>query len=129
MFTRTQLLQLINRKRELDVEFDGLSAAYDSYNIDKKTKVKEIKENQKIREVREREYIDRQMLRFGNIVDLDNLEISGPSAQVMELTNKFTKTEKKSIKMIEDAETEFDNTQRDLTSQMKNNTTLLNLIR
>lgn len=45
MFTRTQLLQLINRKRELDVEFDGLSAAYDSYNIDKKTKVKEIKEN------------------------------------------------------------------------------------
>ena len=129
MFTRTQLLQLINRKRELDVEFDGLSAAYDSYNIDKKTKVKEIKENQKIREVREREYIDRQMLRFGNIVDLDNLEISGPSAQVMELTNKFTKTEKKSIKMIEDAETEFDNTQRDLTSQMKNNTNLLNLIR
>lgn len=47
----------------------------------------------------------------------------------MELTNKFTKTEKKSIKMIEDAETEFDNTQRDLTSQMKNNTNLLNLIR
>ena len=50
------------------------------------------------------------MLRFGNIVDLDNLEISGPSAQVMELTNKFVKTEKKSIKMIEDAETDFDNT-------------------
>jgi uncharacterized membrane-anchored protein YhcB (DUF1043 family) len=69
------------------------------------------------------------MLRFGNIVDLDNLEISGPSAQVMELTNKFVKTEKKSIKMIEDAETDFDNTQRDLTSQMKNNTNLLNLIR
>ena len=69
------------------------------------------------------------MLRFGNIVDLDNLEISGPSAQVMGLTNKFVKTEKKSIKMIEDAETDFDNTQRDLTSQMKNNTNLLNLIR
>lgn len=129
MFTRTQLLQLINRKRELDEEFEGLQSAYDNYNIDKKTKVKEIKENQKVREVREREYIDRQMLRFGNIVDLDNLEISGPSAQVMELSNKFIKTEKKCIKMIEDSETEFDNTQRELTSQMKNNTNLLNLIR
>lgn len=31
--------------------------------------------------------------------------------------------------MIEDSETEFDNTQRDLTGQMKNNTQLLNLIR
>jgi len=50
------------------------------------------------------------MLRFGNIVDLDNLEISGPSAQVMELTNKFNKTEKKCIQSIENAEAEFDNT-------------------
>ena len=47
----------------------------------------------------------------------------------MELQNKFTKTEKRSIKLIEDSETEFDNTQRDLTAQMKNNTNLLNLIR
>jgi len=31
--------------------------------------------------------------------------------------------------MIEDADGEFDNTQRELTSQMKNNTNLLNLIR
>jgi len=31
--------------------------------------------------------------------------------------------------MIEDAEAEFDNTQRELTGQMKNNTNLLNLIR
>jgi hypothetical protein len=116
MFTRTQLLQLINRKRELDEEYESLQAAYDTYNIDKKTKVKEIKENQKIREIREREYNERQMLRFGNLVDLDNLEISGPSAQVMELQNKFLKTEKKCIKMIEDAEADFDNTQRELTS-------------
>ena len=46
---------------------------------------KVIKENEKIREIREREYNERQMLRFGNLVDLDNLEVSGPSAQVMEL--------------------------------------------
>ena len=40
---------------------------------------------------REREYNERQMLRFGNLVDLDSLEVSGPSAQVLELQNKFHK--------------------------------------
>jgi len=110
LFTRTQLLQLINRKRELDEEHDALRTAFEASHADYKTKKKEIKENQKVREVREREYNERQMLRFGNLVDLDNLEISGPSAQVMELTNKFNKTEKKAIKSIEDAEAEFDKT-------------------
>lgn len=69
------------------------------------------------------------MLRFGNLVDLDNLEISGPSPVVIDLQNKFTKTEKRCIKMIENAEGELEQTQRNLTSEMKNNTNLLNLIR
>jgi len=99
------------------------------YQRDHKQKKKEIKENEKIREVKEREYNERQMLRFGNLVDLDSLEVSGPSAVVMELQNKFSKTEKRAIKMIEEADSEFNSTQRDLTSQMKNNTNLLNLIR
>ena len=29
------------------------------------------------------------MLRFGNLVDLDNLEVSGPSNNVLDLQNKF----------------------------------------
>jgi hypothetical protein len=29
------------------------------------------------------------MLRFGNLVDLDNLEVSGPSATVIDLRLKF----------------------------------------
>jgi hypothetical protein len=69
------------------------------------------------------------MLRFGNLVDLDNLEISGPSNNVLELQNKFGKTEKKCIKMIEEADAELEKTQRDLTQSIKNNTNLLNLIR
>mmetsp|Transcript_1195 Transcript_1195/g.1220 ORF Transcript_1195/g.1220 Transcript_1195/m.1220 type:complete len:154 (-) Transcript_1195:30-491(-) len=69
------------------------------------------------------------MLRFGSHVDLDNLEISGPSNAVLELQNRFTKTEKKCIKLIEDADAELEKTQRDLTHAIKNNTNLLNLIR
>lgn len=55
------------------------------------------------------------MLRFGNLVDLDNLEISGPSNAVLELQNKFQKTEKKCIKAIEVADSDLEKTQRDLT--------------
>ena len=79
--------------------------------------------------MREKDYRERQMLRFGSLVDLDNLEVSGPSGVVLELQNKFAKTEKRCIKMIEDADGEFDQTQRKLTQEMKNNTNLLNLIR
>ena len=69
------------------------------------------------------------MLRFGNLVDLDNLEVSGPSALVLDLQNKFHKTEKKCIHMIEDADGDLEKTQRDLTQAIRNNTNLLNLIR
>ncbi len=69
------------------------------------------------------------MLRFGDIVDLDNLEVSGPSQLVLDLQNKFHKKEKNCIKMIEDAESEFEKTQRELTGSIKCNTNLLNLIR
>jgi hypothetical protein len=35
--------------------------------------------------MKEKEYRERQMLRFGSLVDLDNLEVSGPSGVVLEL--------------------------------------------
>jgi hypothetical protein len=33
------------------------------------------------------------MLRFGNLVDLDSLEVSGPSQIVIDLQNKFAKVD------------------------------------
>lgn len=106
-----------------------MNKAFRDYKKDWSTKKREIKENEKIRELKERDYNERQMLRFGNLVDLDNLEVSGPSGVVLELQNKFAKTEKRCIMSIENAEGEFDQTQRELTSEMKNNTKLLDLIR
>ena len=44
------------------------------------------------------------MLRFGDLVDLDNLEVSGPSSIVLELKQKFDKKERECIKIIEDAD-------------------------
>lgn len=76
---------MINRKRELDEERVNFDRAFNDYKKDFNQKKKLIKENEKVRAEREKEYNERQMLRFGNLVDLDNLEVSGPSALVLDL--------------------------------------------
>ena len=69
------------------------------------------------------------MLRFGDLVDLDNLEVSGPSSIVLELKQKFDKKERECIKIIEDADGQLEQTQRNLTACIKNNTSYLNMIK
>ena len=76
---------MIDRKRELDEERKDLDLRYNENKREAHLKRKEIRENEKIRAEREREYNERQMLRFGNLVDLDNLEVSGPSPVVLDL--------------------------------------------
>lgn len=69
------------------------------------------------------------MLRFGNLVDLDSLEVSGPSHIVLELQNKFLKTSKRCFQAKEDAEADMQATLKELTKCVSKNTGLLNLIR
>ena len=76
----TQLLQLIHRKLELDEEIDYLKKDQDDAELNARSKKKENMVARKELQDREREYNERQMLRFGNLVDLDSLEVSGPSA-------------------------------------------------
>lgn len=59
MFTRTKLLQLIKRKRELDDEHINLRKAFQEYKRTNLQNKKEIKENERVRELREREYNER----------------------------------------------------------------------
>ena len=92
-------------------------------------KDKEIKINEKIKADKKRDYDEKLMLRFGNIIELEALEVGGPSAVVLELQNKFAKTEKECLANIEEAESKLAETQRELTDQMKRNTGLLDLIR
>lgn len=102
LFTRNQLLQLIERQKELADEVDDLKKKKAEAIINE-TKVKrENRTKDKQVEERKREYEERQMLRFGNLVDLDSLEVSGPSAVVLELQRRFSKTEQQSVRQIED---------------------------
>jgi septal ring factor EnvC (AmiA/AmiB activator) len=84
LFTRAQLLQLIDRKRELDEEIATLRKQQAEARTLEAAKRKEINEHKKMRNEKEREYNERQMLRFGNLIDLDSLEVSGPSQAVLD---------------------------------------------
>ena len=94
--------------------------------MEEKKKISQLK---KQLEEKIREYRERQMLRFGNIVDLDSLEVSGPSQVVVDLQNKFHKMEQRCNRKKEEAEADLAATQRDLTSAITMNTNLLDMIK
>lgn len=129
LFTRTQLQQLLERKRELDIETNQLQVERNHDIGLKKQREKENKEQTKRRDEKRREYEEKQLLRFGNLIDLDSLEVSGPSPMVLELMGKYNSTEQQTIKRIEEADSEYARTQRELTGCVQKNTQLLNLIR
>lgn len=129
LFTRAQLLALIDRKKTLDDEIRALNREQIEAKEQEKQMRKQINENKKARNDKEREYNERQMLRFGNLIDLDSLEVSGPSQAVLDKQLEYQKVEKKCIRDIEEKEAELQKTQRELTEQIQKNTDLLEMIR
>lgn len=61
-------------------------------------------------EAAQRDYDERRMLRFGNLVDLDSLEVSGPSQVVLDLQAKFAKVDQRCYLQKEEAESELQKT-------------------
>lgn len=129
LFTRTQLLKLIHRKLELDEEIDTYKKEQLEAEHNYKEERKKISQYKKQLDEKIREYRERQMLRFGNIVDLDSLEVSGPSQVVLDLQNKFHKMEQRCNMKKEEAESNLSATQRNLTGAITMNTNLLDMIK
>lgn len=97
------------RKKELDDEIAENKMRLKRHRQEDKEKKKLIKENTKLMKQRLEEYKEQQMLRFGSsLVDLDSLEVSGPSLNVLELTNKFEKLERDCIREIEERIADLD---------------------
>lgn len=120
---------MIDRKRELDIEIAELKKKQAESKAREQDMKREINSNRKVMNEKEREYKERQMLRFGNLIDLDSLEVSGPSQAVLDKQLEYQKTEKKCIRDIEEKEAEFQKIQRELTACINQNTALLNMIR
>lgn len=89
---------------------------------------KSIKKLREDRKLREEKYKENQMLRFGDFKEIDALETQGPSQTVRDLTAKFGRTEKKCIKLVEEAEGNLEKTKQELSHAIQSNTTLLSLL-
>jgi hypothetical protein len=129
LFTIPQLKQLLNRQRELEQEHQNLQKEQIRSRQIYAKKKKERTEQMKLLQEAERDYDDKRMLRFGNLVDLDSLEVSGPSQVVIDLMNKFAKVDSRCYKDKEEAEADLQKTQRELSQKIQENTNLLNYIR
>ena len=128
LFTREGLLRLIERKRELDIQYSENNETLKAKNEEKKAIKMQMKANRKMKKQKLEEYAEKQMLRFGDLVDLDSLEVSGPSQVVIDLRNNQLRVEKECMRKREEAEAELEGTQRELTKSVKENTGLLELI-
>lgn len=100
-------MKLIHRKLELDEEIDTYKKEQLEAEHNYKEERKKISQYKKQEQEKIREYRERQMLRFGNIVDLDSLEVSGPSQIVLDLQNKFHKMEQRCNSKKEEAESDL----------------------
>jgi len=129
LITRSQLLELIERKRQLDGEIAELKTKQAESKQNEIQMKREINEKKKLCNEKEREYKERQMLRFGNLIDLDSLEVSGPSQAVLDKKLEYERTEKKCIRDKEEKDAELSKIQRELTDCITKNTDLLNMIR
>jgi len=129
LITRSQLLELIERKRQLDIEIQGLKTNQAESKQNEISMKREINEKKKLCNEKEREYKERQMLRFGNLIDLDSLEVAGQSQAVLDKLQEYQRTEKKCIRDKEEKDAELQKIQRELTDCIQKNTDLLNMIR
>ena len=128
LFSREGLLKLIDRQRELDDQIASNHETFKTKRMERMNVKKLIKTHEKEKKQILEEYNEKQMLRFGSLKDLDSLEVSGPSPIVLDLRDKLFRVEKECMRRREEAETELETTQRDLTISVKENTGLLDLI-
>jgi len=128
LFTHDGLHQLLDRKRELDQHIAMNHENYRKKIIERRSIKKLIEEHEKEKKQKLEEYNEKQMLRFGSLIDLDSLEVSGPSQLVIDLRNKLSRVEKDCMRRREDADGDLEQTQRELTVSVKENTGLLDLI-
>ena len=113
----------------MDEEIEVLKKKQQQAEMNAKEEKNLINQKKKVMEEKKREYNERMLLRFGNIIPLETLEVSGPSQVVLDLQQKFQKMEQRCNRKKEEAEADLAATQRALTEAIKSNTGLLDLIR
>jgi len=118
----------LNRIKQLYQEKDEVKANFRQLQRDFRSRRKE--KNQAMQHIEDLnlKFQDIQMLKFGQIVDLDLIERSAPNKYVMELQDRVSEAEREHRRKIADWEKRIEKQKKELTKVTQDNTSLMDQI-
>mmetsp|Transcript_56075 Transcript_56075/g.128731 ORF Transcript_56075/g.128731 Transcript_56075/m.128731 type:complete len:1947 (-) Transcript_56075:224-6064(-) len=122
VFTRARLLKLMSRITELHEETKQVRQHYKQLRRDHVNSNKEKKVAEKQIEELNRKFQDIQMLKFGQVVDLDLIERSAPNKFVQELHEKVKDAEVRCRQKLAHWQAKIENARKDLSKITADNT-------
>jgi len=128
VFTHEGLNRLMARITELHQEIKDVKVNYQQLRKDFKLRLKEQKQCQQHIEEQEAKFQDIQMLKFGQIVDLDLLEKSAPNKYVQELQEKVQDAERDHRVRLTEWEKRIEKQKKELAKVTCDNTSLMEQI-
>merc|ERR1712187_108040 len=128
VFTHEGIHRLMNRIKQLYQEKDEVKANFRQLQRDFRSRKKE--KNQAMQHIEDLnlKFQDIQMLKFGQIVDLDLIERSAPNKYVMELQDKVGEAEREHRRKISEWEKKIEKQKKELTKVTQDNTSLMDQI-
>jgi len=128
VFTREGLGRLMSRITELHQEIREVKASHKQLQRDFRLRKKE--KNQKMRNIEDLEakFQDIQMLKFGQVVDLDLIERSAPNKIVQELQEKVVEAEAEQRRRLQEWERKIEKQKKELAKVTDDNTSLMEQI-
>merc|ERR1712217_375366 len=118
----------MNRIKQLYQEKDEVKANFKQLQRDFRTRKKEKMHAMQHIEDLNLKFQDIQMLKFGQIVDLDLIERSAPNKYVMELQERVAEAEREHRRRIAEWEKRIEKQKKELTKVTADNTSLMDQI-
>jgi cilia- and flagella-associated protein 44 len=125
LFTNNEFDKLRNRIVELKKEKEAEDFRKGDLEKEMKKLEKNCKKHEKRKEEEKKKFEAVQALRFGHAIKLENLKYAEPSDQLAKLKNDFNKSERESVKKIEEAKSELAECREKFREVTKKNTMLL----
>uniref|UniRef100_A0A7S2FZG2 Uncharacterized protein n=1 Tax=Alexandrium andersonii TaxID=327968 RepID=A0A7S2FZG2_9DINO len=128
VFTREGLARLMSRITELHQENTEVKASHKQLQRDFRLRKKE--KNHKLQNIEDlhAKFQDIQMLKFGQVVDLDLIERSAPNKYVLELQEKVSEAEMEHRRRLAEWEKRIEKQKRELAKITCDNTSLMEQI-
>ena len=125
LFTNAEFEKLRDRIVELKREKESEIFRKDDLEKEMKKLEKNCKKHEKKKEEEKKKFEAVQALRFGHAIKLENLKYAEPSDQLAKLKNDFNKSERESVRRIEEAKNGLAECRENFREVTKRNTMLL----